>query len=582
MNAKPTGTDAEPAPETEPTSWEARHEPHWRHRINTFCENWIFAFIVAMAIRHFALEAYRIPSASMEPMLFGDPSFTAADHVVVDKLLFRFTGPDRYDVTVFQFPWPEVPGHGQPVRAWGGRAGPEGGFPFNPRLHRNFVKRCVVLPEDEFHIAHGDIFVHDGEGWDVAQKPPTVQSALWQEIYRHGAQPGYKPWYSDGAARVTIADAGHLELDFADDGSAIALLQPLRNLYVKRGEVRVLRRSARTNTLVRRSRAAEDRGRMAAAQAELLRRSQVVEASMIEPEFTIEGARGNIWRLEDWHLWRLTTADLDAQSHGKYLNDSMDEYVGDIRCTVLPTEMDGSLELVLRERAREGHYATAQELRLRLAEDGWSLSIDGKQVAAGDDTVRGHSWGLANLDGRALVYRDGERFGPVEPVRIENRDPRISRSEVLLAGTGTVRLRECVLDRDVHYCRNGFLADQTDEWMMALRTGEEALLHELLHLRRQMVTQLSDPELRAHLLAELERHDPASGGRPNRRHLDWLEPLGDSPERALRAPDNGYLLLGDNSPLSWDGRNWGWVPELNLRGEVLWVVLPLSRIKVVH
>ncbi|MFW5698879.1 MAG: S26 family signal peptidase, partial [Planctomycetota bacterium] len=369
---------------------------------------------------------------------------------------------------------------------------------------------------------------------------------------------------------------------FADDGSAIALLQPLRNLYVKRGEVRVLRRSARTNTLVRRSRAAEDRGRMAAAQAELLRRSQVVEASMIEPEFTIEGARGNIWRLEDWHLWRLTTADLDAQSHGKYLNDSMDEYVGDIRCTVLPTEMDGSLELVLRERAREGHYATAQELRLRLAEDGWSLSIDGKQVAAGDDTVRGHSWGLANLDGRALVYRDGERFGPVEPVRIENRDPRISRSEVLLAGTGTVRLRECVLDRDVHYCRNGFLADQTDEWMMALRTGEEALLHELLHLRRQMVTQLSDPELRAHLLAELERHDPASGGRPNRRHLDWLEPLGDSPERALRAPDNGYLLLGDNSPLSWDGRNWGWVPELNLRGEVLWVVLPLSRIKVVH
>ncbi len=46
-------------------------------------------------------------------------------------------------------------------------------------------------------------------------------------------------------------------------------------------------------------------------------------------------------------------------------------------------------------------------------------------------------------------------------------------------------------------------------------------------------------------------------------------PIGHSPETAITAPADGYLLMGDNSPLSWDGRNWGWVPSANLRGRVL-------------
>src|ERR1043165_141641 len=84
-----------------PITWES-HLPGWQQWINGFCENWIFAFIVAMAIRHFCLEAFRIPTASMEPMLYGDPAFSKADHVVVDKFLFRFTARSRWGVPVFQ------------------------------------------------------------------------------------------------------------------------------------------------------------------------------------------------------------------------------------------------------------------------------------------------------------------------------------------------------------------------------------------------------------------------------------------------------------------------------------------------
>jgi len=41
-------------------------------------------------------------------------------------------------------------------------------------------------------------------------------------------------------------------------------------------------------------------------------------------------------------------------------------------------------------------------------------------------------------------------------------------------------------------------------------------------------------------------------------------------------------MLGDNSPTSWDGRAWGFVPAENLRGRAIAVVLPFSRWRIVR
>src|SRR3954471_24690697 len=130
MNDEPAAAEARP----EPTPGERLEaaQPEWQRWLNRFCENWIFAFIVAMAVRHFCLEAFRIPTASMEPMLYGDPAVLQSDHVVVDKLVSRFRTPQRWDVTVFQFPQPEIMVGGHEVTAIDDRGERRDSFLTNP------------------------------------------------------------------------------------------------------------------------------------------------------------------------------------------------------------------------------------------------------------------------------------------------------------------------------------------------------------------------------------------------------------------------------------------------------------------
>ncbi|MDA3963307.1 MAG: S26 family signal peptidase [Planctomycetota bacterium] len=526
--------------------WELRQMPAQRW-LNQFCENWIFAFIVAMTIRHFALEAYRIPTASMEPMLFGDEAVSKADHVVVDKLLFRFTGPDRWGVTVFQFPWPEVAGPAgpaQPVVAWDGEGGRSDRFPFNPQMNRNFVKRCVVQPGDDFFIRGGDIHVRQEDGsFSVPAKPAAIQDALWLPIYEQGSQNGNLRWQAKGGSSVAD-DGGTLVCQLSEQGR-IHFDQPLWNLYVKSGPVNV-RRSGSASPLTR------------------------VDVSLTEPRFSIkEGAReidGSIWDLNRWEVRRVTTKDLDSASHGAQLNQRMTEWVGDLKVDFLCSELTGQADVVLAE-------GSLVELRLRLRGDGWAVLVDGAEVAGGSEAPTGSRWTMINVDDRVSVLRDGEAVA--DPVAVSPTNPEVfeQRSALWLEGSGSLRAARLTVARDVHYCRSGFLADESGLWAQSGAVGK----HNLVVMRRQMIEALVDEDLKTRLVADLD------AALDRRRATAWLKPIGDSPERALRAPEDAYLLMGDNSPFSWDGRNWGWVPAANLRGQVLVAaMLPLGRWKLVR
>ena len=116
-------------------------------------ESVLVAIAFALAIRHFAVEAYKIPTGSMEPTLLGDkPGRGPGDRVLVAKWPAMLGGPDRWETWVFR-----------------------------PPLERtiNYVKRVGGLPGEQIRIEHGDLYA-DGT---ICRKPPHAREALWFPVW---------------------------------------------------------------------------------------------------------------------------------------------------------------------------------------------------------------------------------------------------------------------------------------------------------------------------------------------------------------------------------------------------------------
>lgn len=549
----PSPAPAQSAPQPLPT-YEDRL-PGWQQWINSFCENWIFAFIVAMAIRHFCVEAFRIPTASMEPMLYGDPAFSKADHVVVDKFFFRFTGPSRWDVTVFQFPQPEVePRKGEQTDARPAIAADGSRLDqvmVRPLMYRNFVKRAVIMPGDVWYIAGGNVYLKQPDDtFQVSRKPQSVQDELWQEVYRYGVQPEYQPWIADGGAAVAMVD-GALQMKLTDTGGISLLGQQFRNLYLKHGQFRVRPVHGRSGY-------------------------ELITLSMTQPAFTYQGTntRGVAWDLASWEVRRMNSADLDHHERGDVevgtmLNRTMDEWVGDVRFRTRIAELTGTAALDLTQ-------GTQHAFRLQLSANGWAVLIDGKQIAAGTQSPLACDLEFGLLDDQVFLLRNGIELARHD---VAPNNPNLHRLGARWSGSGMVSISRMAMDRDVHYTlgnEGSFLRDEADLFaQLAPRVAVSAKNPYLAPFERDREAKaLRDlMEVRAQMLRK-----PIEELMGDERY----RAMGDSPENALTAPEGAYLMLGDNSPQSWDSRCWGYVASENLRGRVLAVVLPFSRWRVVR
>jgi len=120
-----------------------------------------FAVAIAMAlvIRHYSVEAFRIPTGSMMPSLYGDgidertQGRRQGDRILVDKFAWMRRDPARYEVAVFQYPL---------------------------NRNQNFIKRIAGLPGEWIAIADGDIWTSaDGETWALSRKPAALRRELW-------------------------------------------------------------------------------------------------------------------------------------------------------------------------------------------------------------------------------------------------------------------------------------------------------------------------------------------------------------------------------------------------------------------
>ncbi len=105
-----------------------------------YIEPFLIAAVIALFIRQFAVEAFKIPSASMVPTL------RIGDHLLVNKFIygpripftdtriFSWKEPKRGEIIVFKFPLDES---------------------------KNFIKRVVGVPGDKIQIRKGKLFIND-------------------------------------------------------------------------------------------------------------------------------------------------------------------------------------------------------------------------------------------------------------------------------------------------------------------------------------------------------------------------------------------------------------------------------------
>ena len=93
-------------------------------------ESLLIAFILAMIIRAFVIQAYKIPTGSMIPTLM------VGDRILVSKLSYRFHSPQRGDVFVFK-------------------------YPEDPKVA--FIKRLVGKGGEQIEIRNGRVYINGKE-----------------------------------------------------------------------------------------------------------------------------------------------------------------------------------------------------------------------------------------------------------------------------------------------------------------------------------------------------------------------------------------------------------------------------------
>jgi signal peptidase I len=139
-----------------------RRSTPWRDNI----EAMTVAIIMAVVLKYFIVEAYKIPTGSMQPTLMGQPfdqnrdgiaDGGVFDRILVDKLSYHFRDPERFEVVVFKYPLDRS---------------------------KNFVKRLWGLPGEQLRIDRGDIWVRrgDDEEWSIARRSRKVQLETWKAM----------------------------------------------------------------------------------------------------------------------------------------------------------------------------------------------------------------------------------------------------------------------------------------------------------------------------------------------------------------------------------------------------------------
>ena len=139
-----------------------KRKPFWRELPVLI----VIAFAAALLIKTFLLQAFYIPSASMEPTLRG------GDRILVEKVSYLFGNPGRGDVVVFEREVGVLPPEdGSFIEDI--RDGVRDLFGFPTGGSQDFIKRVMAVEGDTIEARDGVIYVN-GEAVDEPYLPEGV------------------------------------------------------------------------------------------------------------------------------------------------------------------------------------------------------------------------------------------------------------------------------------------------------------------------------------------------------------------------------------------------------------------------
>jgi signal peptidase I len=163
----------------EPLSTEAlstrRAKPTWL-QVRDYLQVLGLTLVVALFLKSCVIEAYRIPSGSMENTL------RVGDFLLANKFIYGAKTPasvpfSSFPIPRFRFPALTTPQHGDVVVF----ELPEYAYEVNTGGTTNYVKRCIGIPGDTIIISNRRVFVNNRE-MDL----PTSGKPAKQRIYPLG------------------------------------------------------------------------------------------------------------------------------------------------------------------------------------------------------------------------------------------------------------------------------------------------------------------------------------------------------------------------------------------------------------
>lgn len=218
----------------EPSAPVEEPAPRQKSLAREYAEAIAIAIALALFLRTFIIQAYKIPSGSMEPTLL------IGDHILVDKLAYGLRMPDSFfGLTPFKGEFP----YGKYVLNWAPvHRGDVVVFVFPPDPTKDFIKRVIGVGGDTVAVKNGIVYLNDKKMYDpharrtisVRDRSPTslrdnfgpvkvphgdlfvmgdnrdfsYDSRFWGFVPRHDVEGHafiiYWSWNSDGSSLLPI------------------------------------------------------------------------------------------------------------------------------------------------------------------------------------------------------------------------------------------------------------------------------------------------------------------------------------------------------------------------------------------